>query len=408
MTLLQWLLLAPVVVGFFMCCCGEDECIFAEDDFNRADNGNITTGSSCGWTESAGAWSISSNTLIVASANALAVCGTTPTSLYSYGQADVKSSASGDKIQLRFAITGGSLASGSALIAELTLGSPGKLKIIVGGTDYRTCDVTAAVNTFYTLKCCIANFSGEPGSVYDRPTQTQLGVTISLDGVMLLSAMIPDSFAGSPGVGLATGGTVTGTVVFDNAVFGNTYTDDASCPNCAGECCWPPGDTLPAQLKLTLSGIATDPALVGIGGCNTGDCENWNGDYYLDLTDDADCYAYTGLDEMCACYSLDVSLPCSNGAFGPRTKIWCWIGSHDLSQPNCGLYLEIWGATGSRKATLYHTWGLDGPTVFAVNDIDGGTPTEVAVLNYPFSGGSSIQNDCDVTSGPMVATIEAV
>ena len=54
-------------------CCGS--CSICTDDFNRADNADINTGSTtCGWTESSGSWSISSNTLVTSSTGAYAQC----------------------------------------------------------------------------------------------------------------------------------------------------------------------------------------------------------------------------------------------------------------------------------------------------------------------------------------------
>jgi len=58
---------------FFTCCCSS--CTFASDSFDRADNANIDTGSSAGWTEVSGTWDIVSNQLKCSSAG-IALCNT--------------------------------------------------------------------------------------------------------------------------------------------------------------------------------------------------------------------------------------------------------------------------------------------------------------------------------------------
>lgn len=52
---------------FGKCCC---QCDICEDDFDRSNSSDVSTGSDCGWTEVAGDWSIASNVLSISSADA--------------------------------------------------------------------------------------------------------------------------------------------------------------------------------------------------------------------------------------------------------------------------------------------------------------------------------------------------
>lgn len=69
---LQWL--APFILFFvanFWCLC--PSCLICFDNFTRANNSDIDTGSACGWTEVSGSWAISGNLLQIASSNAIAI-----------------------------------------------------------------------------------------------------------------------------------------------------------------------------------------------------------------------------------------------------------------------------------------------------------------------------------------------
>ena len=75
---MTWILISLCLVGFFWqvcpCCCG-----LCSDNFNRADNSDIDTGSDCGWTEVAGDWAILGNALtIISTQNSLALSDTSP------------------------------------------------------------------------------------------------------------------------------------------------------------------------------------------------------------------------------------------------------------------------------------------------------------------------------------------
>ncbi|HEY2894904.1 MAG TPA: hypothetical protein VGJ16_11845, partial [Pirellulales bacterium] len=56
--------------------CTPDPCAVCSDDFDRADNADISAGSGCGWTEASGTWDITSKKLVCSSAG-VAVCTAT-------------------------------------------------------------------------------------------------------------------------------------------------------------------------------------------------------------------------------------------------------------------------------------------------------------------------------------------
>ena len=55
------------------CCCPGEDCIYFEDDFNRADDTDL----GADWTEAVGDWSVSSNKLSVSSSDAVVTCDET-------------------------------------------------------------------------------------------------------------------------------------------------------------------------------------------------------------------------------------------------------------------------------------------------------------------------------------------
>ena len=66
-----------LVVGFMWWCCCDPACEVADDAFGRSNSSDITTGSSCGWTEVSGAWEIAANALkITGTTTGIATCDT--------------------------------------------------------------------------------------------------------------------------------------------------------------------------------------------------------------------------------------------------------------------------------------------------------------------------------------------
>lgn len=247
MTLIQWLLLAPVVVGFFWCCCGERDCTVFADDFNRADS--TTIGAS--WTETAGNWTITSNKLQITTANAVLTYSTAFGCSGSHRiTATVRSTASGDTVRVGQ--------------AELVIGT-GKLRLYetIGGTPtvIRECSVTASTNTDYRLAVLNGTYT----------------TTVYLDGVAVLASAGQIAAART----LGTGGTVTGTVTFDDFSIENAQACDAvvyaGCPESL-QGCWPVvSGANPAQVSVVVSGASTI-----FGGCSGGECSSLDGTYVLD------------------------------------------------------------------------------------------------------------------------------
>jgi hypothetical protein len=254
-----WLLLSCVCLGFFWAgcpCCSSGPCQFASDTFNRADNTDINTGSTVGWTETSGSWSIASNKLSTSSANAKATASTahpdgTP---YMKVVTIVQGDTSGDTIRIDV----------GDIYAEAKLGAgTGYLKIYDSGGNVVSEDDTLTLHTgsAYTFTVCV-NSSGVQASLF-------LGFTVT--NITWLGTVTGSTFA------LGTGGTVTGTVTFDSVTADRV---EAACSTCGVFCNAACNDnTSPAYYQVVISGMAN-------GSC--GSCASYDGTYILHQTS-SDC-----------------------------------------------------------------------------------------------------------------------
>ena len=237
---LPWygLLLAAVMgLGCGWPCCGCEIC--ADDWTGIGDGTDVSTGTACGWTEDAGSWSVTSNAVTTTSSSAILRSntahpdGTGEQSL----SVSLKSSASNDLIR----VIVGYVDSSNYHFAEVKTGASGYLKIFKrsagSNTELDSISTTYfAAGTARTLTVCI--------------NDAQTTITATTPNTAVCGGYATTVPASADEFGLGTGGTVTGTVTFDDFTATSTASD---CPDCDGCCefC-----TIPSELQVTQSGWA--------------------------------------------------------------------------------------------------------------------------------------------------------
>lgn len=242
-------------------CCEEENCLICADDFDRTDNDNIDTGSTCGWTEVSGAWEVITNKLVCTTAG-IALCDT----VHPDGDSsmvvdvDIKHAGTGSACDVIVGYVDSSnyfyvrfvFGTGTILIREVSGGSHSTLETLTG--------VTLAVNTVYVVKVCV-NASGD--------------ITVEKDSVIKLTA----ASTGITGTqcGLGCNGTFAAT--FDNFTFSKSDNagDAANCEPCrelfvpedCEDCC---------TLSLAGTEVLVD---LGAGGWTSDlcDCDSIAGEY---------------------------------------------------------------------------------------------------------------------------------
>lgn len=197
-------------------------CTICSDDFGRADGTDIDTGSGCGWTETAGSWSISSNTLVTSSTSALAKNNTPhPDSISSAVVTCDLSGNTGDKPRIVVDLVD----SNNSHFAELTIGTNGCLALYsrIAGVD-----TLLAIQAF-----SIAANTPQTVTVYfDGATSGHFGAVAGSTTVATTATS-----TGGLYVGLGTGGTAAA-CAFDGFSFGKYYQAGSaeSCPTVSVGC----------------------------------------------------------------------------------------------------------------------------------------------------------------------------
>lgn len=247
---LLWACASLTVLGFITCCCTAVTCQFASDTFNRADNTDINTGSTVGWTETAGSWAIASNMLTTSSANAKATATTAHPDATPYMSVTtaVQVTSQGDTARVGI---------GDYYCEwKLGLNSDSYLKIFNGSgavVAESTWLSTHAINTSYTITFCV---SGTRAVV-----ATSTSSRVAYEG----AAVTGSTFW------LGTG-TVAGTVKFDSVTANRVETGCSSClPHCSTLCLAGDG---PEYYQAVLTGIAND--------VDCASCNSYNGTYIVE------------------------------------------------------------------------------------------------------------------------------
>lgn len=187
------------------CTCGGPGCTACSDDFGRTDGTDITTGSACGWTKVGTPTAvIDTGTLKISSTNAVVLCDTEPPTAQFAIDVDINATNSGNIAQ----VIVGYVDSTHYWIVQVQFSTTaGRILLIErSGATFTTrgfsnTNLNFAASTWYTLRVCNNTSSGV--------------LTASIDGK-------PGSFASYAAgitdktVGLGVGGTLTGSVKFDN------------------------------------------------------------------------------------------------------------------------------------------------------------------------------------------------
>jgi hypothetical protein len=309
------------VQGMPRCCCGTVvpplDCIFLEDNFNRANSSDLNVSGPNGWTwvEQAGSWAIAGNTLQTTSVDGRVYIINT-NGFVDYPQAII------DEFDFNFRIDVDIKANNSnsqpivykatdttfvpTLGCELDYAN-GKVRIIVVTDDARSveaeCDFDLDLNTFYHVSLCVSTVQQFVGFL---DTNLHLNfVSVAIDGITLLRGIFTYDSDGQ-GYGLGTGDDHEGTATFDNFQVSVPSTTEAEEPNpCStcGECCWPyTGDPQEAPEEL----VATIVGTSGFTFCPNADaCNDLDGSSYtLFKTDNKRVIAYDGIDCATSNYAV--------------------------------------------------------------------------------------------------------
>ena len=241
-------------------CCGPDCGICSDDWAGIADGPDISTGTDCGWTKTAGAWSVASNKLRTSSTSAIALSNTTQATSADEGhRVSVVASTDTDGGKLRIVLDYAD--ADNYWFAELEIGASKTMRIVerTAGveTDRGTLTTSTMVSTAYRLDFCISDGL----AVFRNHDKNDVIVTNTVS-----------LHAGADKFGVGTG-TVAGTCDFDDF---DGLKRNADCPCPAGsDCAQCETATAPAEVLVTL-----DLADVG-GGCAPDACADLSGDYFL-------------------------------------------------------------------------------------------------------------------------------
>ncbi len=350
-------------------------CEILEDGFDRANSTSL----GAYWTEDAGDWSIASNKLTVATANARVTSSATTGDGATWISVKLQSSASGDKLRVYFL--------GTTDYVELTVGGSAQIEIFTASTSRKTCSVTAAAGTEHTLIV--------RGCAYST-VQT----FVELNGVIVGStSQNIGAGAGAGDCGVGTGGTLTGTAQFDDfhakRMQASSTGSTKACPTC-DECCWPVSRDYD-QIKLVLSGHSNS-------GCTQ--CATLDGTYYLDKVGACEESGGVTQEPSCACYEIDVNLllDCAvdkviNKIRVRATNLLTFSGGFP-SGPECFVIVELLDTAGPTYHLTFSNYA--GSFSFGTGFKSGCGPVTMTVA--PSTGYTGFTPFCNASS----ATVELV
>ena len=263
-------------------CC--PKCDICSDDFNRADDTDINTGSVCGWTESSGAWDISSNQLRCTTAG-IALNNTAHPDTVGTMQVEVdfKHDTSGGHCCV---IVNYVDASNYTFVRYEVGTNKIQISYVEGGTTRDPVDSATATmntNTTYTAKVC----------------SDGTNVTAYLDGTAKITLRVPNGDGTKCGLRAIGSGTAT----FDDFFFKKS--EVSGCPTCEDVdtetgCTYCSG-TPTQQYKITIAaGMAN--------GTNCTNCVNLEGIWFCDYA-----FRTTGSSGACWwCTDLTSALSCGS------------------------------------------------------------------------------------------------
>jgi hypothetical protein len=291
--LLSWGTIAPLAFQFSMgCCCGTCE-ICSDDWTGIADGTDISTGTSCGWTESSGSWDVTSNQVRCTSAG-IAICNTAhPDSATTMVvEVDFKHDTSASSCDVLVTLSD----STHYVYARYKVGSNTiDIRYKSGATDASIGSTSATLNTntTYTAKVCVS---------------ANGFVTAWLDGVPKITK---DASARIPATGYQAGlgASGSGTATFDNWTFSKAFdaTDEPTCEDCVSTCTGcATGTDGSYEIEVTLSANWIDL------GCGSGACNaRASGTFLLPYT--SDCNWGMSLGTVCFGWTASISARIAGG-----------------------------------------------------------------------------------------------
>lgn len=317
--------------------CEDDQCIYFKDDFDRSDGTAIGND----WTETAQDWSIDTDRLKVAAANAVAL----------------SNSASADDL-LRYTVT-----------VDLTAEDAGDISLVIvdyqDANNYVFAEVTwGAVNSTLKLWKRVAAVNTQMGSSVTL-TNYSPGDIIALhvcQGSTRVTASVVSTFplatsgvwtATVHTVGVGSGGTVNTAIYFDDFEVTRHHEDMDTCFDCARRCAQCTNSTAPRQIMVRLAGVVNDGEVC---------CGNLNADFILPP------YVLWGVEQTCYWY-LDFDI-CEHTSMG------------------LGIV-----ASGFNSILTFNVWGVGCVTIFTKQVVGTFDCMNFDAYNVPYS--SSSCGHCD-------------
>ena len=244
-----WLLL-PLFFFAGCPCCGAS-CDLCSDAFTRADDTDISTGSACGWTETAGSWSIVSNTLQTASDDALALSSTSGADELISISVSIKSTTNSSHLRVILDYQDAS----NYHFADFQIGTGSKIELFkrTAGVNNSLGSVliTASINTAYTVVVCF-NTTGYLAASFNNNASSLAKFTTAF---------------GAGGFALGTGALLTGTATFDTLVVTSSDTS-IDCGGCQGNCTTRCLNHGPDTLTVVWANIADTASCTNCTGLN--------------------------------------------------------------------------------------------------------------------------------------------
>lgn len=254
----MWVLVVPMFFWAGCPCCGD--CAICSDTWTGiADGTDVSTGTNCGWTETAGSWSVASEAVTTTDTSAVLLSNTSQPD--GTGEqtltVDLKSSASNDLLR----VIVGWVDSSNYHFVEVKIATSGVIRLYKRSSGSNTLLTSAAytfaTDTFFSITACL--------------NDAQETFSASIDGTVIahVQTTVP---ASAEQFGIGTGATLTGTATFDNFVAASTKDE---CPDCGLSACGTCDEgTSHQEYQIDIDSM-TD------GGCTP--CADLNGTYIVSL-----------------------------------------------------------------------------------------------------------------------------
>lgn len=237
------------------CCCVQ--CTILNDEFTRADSANLGSN----WEELSGTWDIDTNAL-AASSTSSAVLAVPPHPDGSYSgvvEVQIKAGTNANRARVILDAVDANnyhfaeiIVNGASSRVDLYKRSGGVNTLLRQGDNF-----TLSASVYVSVKVCL--------------NDTLIIAYVDASHRNYYPYVVPH---GGDRVGLGTGATVSGDILFDSFTYSkHESTELLTCPSCT-ICTSCGGDRVPTQMMATISGITGNR-------CNNTLCGNLNGTYVL-------------------------------------------------------------------------------------------------------------------------------